>query len=341
MLRLNQFYFFSFCLVASCGGLSASPVATVYQKQIETGNYHSELPPRVQDNINPRQEQYYHLLDIDPFIDRVNDLRTGPNRKLTKTQDGSPLTSNNPAKSSSILKKDTNYTDNRIDSASDTDFQKPLVSGFVDEVSDANRFGGRLSSRRQIELIDFIHYNLPELEEPLLLLEESDPILFQTALASIDLSVTKLERLLDLGNQDSYDRALSSWKIDAQIKIATVELSFADTPNLVRDLERLIQKQYEMRIQFLKADRDRLLANLDRIEKTIEKLEVNPAEEIQRKMNFALRAAAKSRKNEIQPVGQNSSDGRSKNIITPARSSRTNEDFLSPIMQHEFVLPKR
>ncbi len=345
MFRLNQLYFFSVFLAAGCGVLLASPVPKGSQKQTQNGNYRLEGPPRWHDKNNLRQEQDYQLLDIDPIIDPFVDRRTGVNRKAQKTQDALPRTATHPATSSSILKKDTNYNANSNGSRANNDFQKPeasgLISELVDEASEANRFGDRLSSRRQIELIDFVHYNLPDMEEPLLLLEMSDPTLFQMALASIDQSVTKLEKLLDLGNQDAYDRALAGWKIDAEIKIATVELSFADTPKLVRDLERLIEKQYEMRIQFLKADRDRLLANLDRIEKTIEKLEANPSEEIQRKMNLALRAAAKSRKNEVQPVGQKPSDWRSKSIRTPARSSRTNEDFLSPIMQHEFVLPKR
>ena len=152
-----------------------------------------------------------------------------------------------------------------------------------------------VDQRRRRELLSFVRENHPELEPLVLSLKDKLPLQYESAIRSIDKSVTQLQAIQSGGNQQRYSEALEYWKLNSRIQLLSAQLSLDDTPARRKQLKRLITKQFDVRQSQLVADRERTSERLERLNEAIEKAQVEREAEINQRLESVIRIAERTR----------------------------------------------
>lgn len=153
----------------------------------------------------------------------------------------------------------------------------------------------QIDATRREELNVFLRANMPEMERIMNALQDRHPAQYQRALMSINDSFLRLQAIERSGNQRLYQNALENWKLDAQIKMVTAQLSFREDPALENRLKRLVSRQIENRITLLRDEKARLLKQLERNEANLSRLESDQEAEIERRVNQHLQTSERAR----------------------------------------------
>jgi len=159
---------------------------------------------------------------------------------------------------------------------------------------------------RTAEIFRFVRVQIPELERPLLALRRQNPEQFRQAMHSLDNSYHRLQEIKDSGNESAYKRALEQWTIDTSIKMTSAQLSIEESPRLKRQLGRMLSRQYDTRLNYMIAERERILARLEQLNQSIDSMEQNRETELERRMEALLRTARRNREIRERPVTPNS-----------------------------------
>jgi uncharacterized small protein (DUF1192 family) len=153
----------------------------------------------------------------------------------------------------------------------------------------------QIDAQRREELRSFVRENLPEFERVLGALHDRHPAQFQRALISINESYSRLQELKKRGSETAYQNALENWKIDAQIKMVSAQLSFREDAALENQLKRLVNRQIDNRIANLHQEKARLQRQLERMDANLSRLESDRETEVDRRINVILKTSERLR----------------------------------------------
>lgn len=152
------------------------------------------------------------------------------------------------------------------------------------------------AKQRTAEIFRFIRKQIPELEEPLKALRRKNPDQFSQAMQSLNDSYERLQNLKKSGNETAYKRALENWTFNATIQMLTAQLSVEPTGRLKRELQRVLKKQNAARLHYLISERDRLNERLEQLNQSIERMERDRDDNLQRRFESIIRAAERKRR---------------------------------------------
>ena len=151
----------------------------------------------------------------------------------------------------------------------------------------------KIDRKTRDALLGFVHQHHPELTRLLKSLEKNRPRQFQSAMRSISNSYNRLQLLKEQGKSKQYDEALEQWKLNSRIKLKAAQVAVKDTPHQRKQLESLIAKQFDSRIDALRAEETRLSERLKRLSELMEK-QSDRQLEIQQNMDAVMRTATRN-----------------------------------------------
>jgi hypothetical protein len=191
----------------------------------------------------------------------------------------------------------------------------------------------QIDAHRREELRMFLRENLPEMERVMGALQDRQPAQFQRALISVNESYSRLQAIKKTGNETLYRNALENWKVDAQIKMISAQLSFRENPALEVRLKRLVARQVDNRIAYLRDEQARLRRQLERTEANLSRLQSERDADIERRVNQQLQASERARARTENAKPKNDS------TIKTDRQQLGNQDRSQPSRDREPELP--
>ena len=153
----------------------------------------------------------------------------------------------------------------------------------------------KIDRKTRETLLAFVHQHHPELTRLLKSLEKNRPRQYQSAMRSLSNSYHRLQLLKEQGKTKQYDAALEQWKLSSRIKLKAAQVAVKDTPQQRKQLESLIAKQFDSRIDALRAEEARLSERLKRLSELMEE-QSDRQLEIQQNMDAVMRTATRNMK---------------------------------------------
>ena len=151
----------------------------------------------------------------------------------------------------------------------------------------------KIDRKTRETLLAFVHQHHPELTRLLKSLEKNRPRQYQSAMRSLSNSYNRLQLLKDQGKTKPYDAALEQWKLSSRIKLKAAQVAVKDTPQQRKQLESLIAKQFDSRVDALRAEEARLSERLKRLSELM-KEQSDRQLEIERNMDAVMRTATRN-----------------------------------------------
>jgi hypothetical protein len=128
-----------------------------------------------------------------------------------------------------------------------------------------------ITPEREAAAMTFVRQHHPELAELLIHLKESSPKEHERAVR--DLFRTS-ERLAQLQERDAnvYELELKLWKARSRAQLLSAKLQMADSEELRHKLRGTLEEEYELQMQLLKRERDRLADRVNGLNSQIDRL---------------------------------------------------------------------
>ncbi len=147
-----------------------------------------------------------------------------------------------------------------------------------------------ITPEREAAVMTFVKQHHPELAELLVHLKENTPKEYDRAVR--DLFRTS-ERLAQVQERDSltYDLELKLWKARSRAQLLAARLQMANSDELQKQLRATLNEEYDMRLQLLQRDRERLTERVRNLAEQFDKLSQRRDEEIEKQMKQLTSAA--------------------------------------------------
>lgn len=121
----------------------------------------------------------------------------------------------------------------------------------------ANEKTPQVTPKRRVELMTFLKKHHPQLRPLLGSLKKNRPEQFESALRTLDVEIKKLQALKQR-SPSRYKKSLELWIVKSKIKLVTAQLvtkkKEEDLRQLKKDLQALINEQYDLRVAHLADD---------------------------------------------------------------------------------------
>lgn len=146
-----------------------------------------------------------------------------------------------------------------------------------------------ITPAREAAVMTFVKHHHAELAELLVHLKESAPKEYDRAVR--DLFRTS-ERLAQLQERDSqgYELELNLWKARSRAQLIAARLQMSDTPELREQLRSTLNEEYDIRVELVRRDRDRVADRLKNLEEQLERLSQRRGDEIERQIRQLTQA---------------------------------------------------
>jgi len=130
------------------------------------------------------------------------------------------------------------------------------------------------------EILAFAREHHPELADLLTSLKSMKPKEYQKALRQLNQTRQRLVRLKK-ASSDQYEFALSGWKLDSRIQLLAARMTMSGDSALEEELKGLLSERLDVRVKELTAERKRLAARMEAIDKSIGKIEADREKSLQ------------------------------------------------------------
>jgi len=130
------------------------------------------------------------------------------------------------------------------------------------------------------EILAFAREHHPELADLLTSLKSMKPKEYQKALRQLNQTRQRLVRLKK-ASSDQYEFALSGWKLDSRIQLLAARMTMSGDSALEEELKGLLSERLDVRVKELNAERQRLAARMETIDKSIGKIETDREKSLQ------------------------------------------------------------
>lgn len=164
-----------------------------------------------------------------------------------------------------------------------------------------------LTAERDHAARKFAEEHHPELAKLLKQLQESAPKEYAEAIAELDRSRDRLDKLRER-QPERYDAELGEWKLTSRIRLTLARMAMNDDPQLAAELQAMVRERQELRLQLLKTEQVRIEKRLEKIRATLADYERDPEAAIERELATlkkgvsATQARTKSKGKPIRPT---------------------------------------
>lgn len=124
-------------------------------------------------------------------------------------------------------------------------------------------------------VLEFAATHHPELADLLVRLRSDDPREFEQAIRDLNRTRERLERMKEK-TPERYELELNAWKLDSRIRLLAARLAMSSDPQLEKELKSALRQRVEVRAKLLAAERERLEARIEVIDKTVSDLRQHP-----------------------------------------------------------------
>lgn len=157
-------------------------------------------------------------------------------------------------------------------------------------------------------VLEFAATHHPELADLLVQLRSDDPREFEQAIRDLNRTRERLERMKEK-TPERYELELNAWKLDSRIRLLAARLAMSSDPQLEKELKSALRQRVEVRAKMLAAERERLEARIEGIDKTLSDLRQHPDQiadrefaRLQQSVGQARQAIQKSKAEKKQPA---------------------------------------
>lgn len=160
-----------------------------------------------------------------------------------------------------------------------------------------------VTPEREAAALTFAKRHHAELHELLVQLKDMDAQGYEKAIRELFRTSERLAKLKSI-RQDRYEVDLAIWKIDSRVRLMAVQ-SRGGMPETVRaEMKKLLLEKNRLRIEQMKADRDRLVTRLEKMNQTIEQSKENSEDLADREIERLLKTV-RTRQNDKTSKAKN------------------------------------
>lgn len=153
----------------------------------------------------------------------------------------------------------------------------------------------KLTADEETQALGFARSQHPELADLLEGLKKNDPKEYAKALLDLHRAQVRIGRLADK-NPERFSLELSLWKTESRIRLLAAQLAMEGDETSEAGLKALLAERRELKVQLAQLDRTKALKNVADLDRQLETLQANPAEQDEKELNKLKQSVAKQQK---------------------------------------------
>lgn len=158
----------------------------------------------------------------------------------------------------------------------------------------------KLTVEQETQALYFARSQHPELADLLERLKKNDPKEYGRALLDVHRAQVRIGRLAEKDPQ-RFALELSLWQTDSRIRLLAAQLVMGGDETLEAGLKPLLAQRRELKLQLVQLDRTKAVQHLDELDRQLETLQANPAEQDEKELNKLKQSVAKRQKGTVKP----------------------------------------
>lgn len=130
-----------------------------------------------------------------------------------------------------------------------------------------------ITAAREAAALTFAREHHPELADLLDRLKDQNQPQYEKAVRQLFQTSERLARVRERSSPETYQLELEAWKLESRIQLLAARMTMSDDPTLQRDLKAALLKRVEVRLELLRAERQRIAERLEKLDEQIQQIE--------------------------------------------------------------------
>lgn len=141
-----------------------------------------------------------------------------------------------------------------------------------------------ITPEREAAVVEFLRQHHPALLDLVRYLKQHLPKEYQKAMRDLYRTHERLNGIADRGDLKKHELELKFWKTQSRVQLLTAQYRMTKTPGIRKQLEKLLNEQYDQRIMMLRYDRERVESRLQKLDRQIEDLRATQQQQVERQI---------------------------------------------------------
>lgn len=168
-----------------------------------------------------------------------------------------------------------------------------------DRKSPGSKSSAWVATERSAAVMTFVKQHHPELADLLVYLRDNLPDQYNKAVRDLYRTSERLARLRSNGDENRYELELLIWQTQSRTQLLSARIRMSPDTQRESELRKLLELQFQLRVQQLEQERDRTVARVDKLNEQIEQLGATRQQIIDRHLRKLAEAKYKAAKSKL------------------------------------------
>ncbi|QDU40720.1 hypothetical protein Mal4_50800 [Maioricimonas rarisocia] len=146
------------------------------------------------------------------------------------------------------------------------------------------------NAAREKAALAFAAEHHPELATLIRQLRRMNPDAYQKAIQDLSRASERISRFEERA-PERYAVELALWKLDSRIRLLAAQSAMSDADDRREQIRELLLERADVRLEHLQQERARLLARVERLDRSIEELQTRRSEVVEKELTNLLKSA--------------------------------------------------